>query len=390
MAIENYFEKKLSFKVRKALRYVELYGLRTTLTKIKSQNHIRAQVGFDGPIWKNAAAAQAARASRNVGIIGCGSFSYSTIAYCLSRKNPTFLKGAMDPNPCRARSLAKAYQAEFATTDASLILNDPDIQLVYIASNHATHGDYAVEAIRRGKHVHIEKPHVVNGAQLDALLSAMKDHPESKVFLGFNRPRSALFTRLQSLLAAQAGPLMINWFVAGHAIDDDHWYFKPEERGRILGNLCHWTDLSLVMVDSEHRLPCKITPAAPKGSKSDFVTAMEFADGTMASITFSAKGHTFEGVREILNVHRGDLLAELKDFKSLTIAMGHERKTWTSRVRDHGHSSNILNSYDTAFSDKSQSRNDLNHVDLTARLFLAVREAHEGGQPVILTHRQRA
>jgi predicted dehydrogenase len=387
MAAESYFEKKLSFKIRKAIRYVELYGLKTTITKIKGQNHMRARVGFDGPVWRSAASSQDKSARRNVGIIGCGSFSYSTIAYHLNRKNPSTLKGAMDLDPCRARSLAQSYGAEFATTDASLILTDPDIKLVYIASNHATHGEYAIEAIRNGKHVHIEKPHVVSGKQLEALLAAMKDHPESKVFLGFNRPRSALFIRLQLLLAAQVGPLMINWFVAGHAIDDDHWYFKPEEGGRILGNLCHWTDLSLMMVACEHRLPCKITPAAPTGSKSDFVTALEFADGTMASITFSAKGHTFEGVREILNVHRGDLLAELKDFKSLTIALAHERKTWISRVRDHGHRSNILNSYDQAFSHEPQTQDDLNHIDLTARLFLAVREAHEKGQPIVLTHR---
>ena len=36
---------------------------------------------------------------------------------------------------------------------------------------------------------------------------------------------------------------MINWFIAGHAIDEDHWYYKDEEGGRILGNLCHWTIL---------------------------------------------------------------------------------------------------------------------------------------------------
>jgi hypothetical protein len=37
------------------------------------------------------------------------------------------------------------------------------------------------------------------------------------------------------------------------------------------------------------------------------------------SITFSAKGVTFEGVREVLNVHKGNLLANLMDFHVLTV-----------------------------------------------------------------------
>ena len=37
------------------------------------------------------------------------------------------------------------------------------------------------------------------------------------------------------------------------------------------------------------------------------------------SITFSAKGVTFEGVREVLNVHKGNLLANLMDFHILTV-----------------------------------------------------------------------
>ena len=31
--------------------------------------------------------------------------------------------------------------------------------------------------------------------------------------------------------------MMISWFIAGHNIDSDHWYFNPKEGGRVLGNL---------------------------------------------------------------------------------------------------------------------------------------------------------
>ena len=51
------------------------------------------------------------------------------------------------------------------------IIDDPQIDLIYIASNHYTHAEYAIEALNKGKSVHIEKPHVVNESQLDRLIA---------------------------------------------------------------------------------------------------------------------------------------------------------------------------------------------------------------------------
>lgn len=384
MATESYFEKSLSFKIRKVLRYLELYGVSRTLVKVKGQMHMRAQEGFDTDVWENQGCKTRGSAGKTMGLIGCGSYTYGVIAYYLAKHDKSFLKGAMDTDSTRARSIVKRYDGAYATIDPSVILDDPDIDLVYIASNHASHADYAIEALKRGKSVHIEKPHVVTQAQLDSLIQAMQAQPDLNVFLGFNRPRSVHFTRLRKLLDREAGPLMINWFVAGHAIDDDHWYFKPEEGGRILGNLCHWSDLTLEMIAPEFRLPCRIVPTSPKGTKSDFVTALEFADGSLASITFSAKGHTFEGVREILNVHKGDLLAEIKDFKSLTYARDYTRKKRKSRFRDHGHQANILNSLNVVRGNAAGSKTKPDHIITTARLFLAIREAHETGETITL------
>ena len=61
-------------------------------------------------------------------------------------------------------------------------------------------------------------------------------------------------------LSLESGPMMINWFVAGHEIPDDHWYFKESEGGRILGNLCHWTDLTLQLVGLNNAFPVKLYP----------------------------------------------------------------------------------------------------------------------------------
>lgn len=171
---------------------------------------------------------------------------------------------------------------------------------------------------------------------------------------------------------------MINWFIAGHALDPDHWYFSNEEGGRILGNLCHWTDLTLRMVGVERAFPIQISGVKPAGSESEFVVTMIFADESVAVISFSAKGHTFEGVREYLNVHKGNALATLMDFHVSTIDVGERKTRHKSLRRDHGHRAAIEATL------SGQEPEHLATIVESANLFLAVREAVEEGRTIRL------
>jgi predicted dehydrogenase len=325
------------------------------------------------------------RVKRHVGILGCGNFAYSHIAYYLKKNFGSVIRGVMDPSLHKAASLFEAFDADYYTTDASRIIADPTIDLVFIASNHASHAEYAIACIEAGKHVHIEKPHVVTADQLERLTAAMKAHPESKVFLGFNRPRSRLFRLLREQLDRESGPLMINWFIAGHEIEAGHWYFDEREGGRVLGNLCHWTDLTLHLVGLANAFPCTIVPATPEGAQSDFVVSVMFADRSCASITFSAKGHTFEGVREVLNVHRGNVLANLTDFERLSMERVAEKINHRLMHRDHGHRTNLLHSLSGLRSPDEAPGEKPAYVEATARFFLAIREAIDSGGPVVLS-----
>jgi predicted dehydrogenase len=368
----DYTTTGIGFKIRKAARYVRLYGLSRTLVKIRGQYHMKRQ-------YRELPTPKRAVDNGHIGLIGCGNYAFSNIAYYVALEDRAALRAAMDCDVQRAASLCQHYGLRYYTDDARRIVDDPQIDLVYIASNHASHAEYGIQCIEAGKHVHLEKPHVVSEDQLRRLTDAMKAHPQSRVFLGFNRPRSRLFGMLQQLLQQERGPLMINWFVAGHAISDDHWYFDEKEGGRVLGNLCHWTDLTLHMVGWKVAFPCTIVPATPQGSKSDYVVSVMFADASCASITFSAKGHTFEGVREVLNVHRGNLLANLTDFQVLTTEVVEKRRTRKLAHRDHGHRTNIAHSL------RSPVGEDLSYVRATAKFFLAIRQAIESGEPVTLS-----
>jgi predicted dehydrogenase len=374
----DYTSAPLTFRARKAARYVRLYGPRRTLVKVRGQYHMRTE----GPVRGRRLSGK--RPDAHVGLIGCGNFAFSHIAYFLGRNVGPVIRGAMDIEGARAESIARRYGMHYATHDARRVIEDPDIDLIYIASNHASHAGYAVDALEAGKNVHIEKPHVVDDDQLLRLCRAM-ERTGGRIRLGFNRPASVLGQEARKLLASQAGAMMLNWFVAGHEIPPEHWYYRPEEGGRILGNLCHWTDFSMQMVDPEHRFPVKVSPARGAQADSDIAVAYVFADDSIASITFSAKGHAFEGVREHLSAHRGDVLLALEDFKELRAQRNERRERVRLRFRDHGHESAIMRSYGMSTKGGgSEAGADVSYVWNTAQLFLRTREALEQDRTVVV------
>jgi predicted dehydrogenase len=334
----DYTSQPNVYKLKKFLRYARLYGPRRTLVKTQAQYHMAKR------FRRLPAQPSSAKQDAHVGLLGCGNFAYSHICYFLTKNYGRVVRAAMDVDIHRAASLARRWGAAYYTDDATAIIDDAAIDLIYIASNHASHADYAVKALAQGKSVHIEKPHVVNEEQLGRLCAAMESS-QGSVTLGFNRPGSRLGRVIADSLRSQSGPAMYNWFIAGHRIDPGHWYFKEEEGGRVLGNLCHWTDFVYQLVSPEDRFPIVIRPTSAAISDCDIAVTYVFGDGTVAAITFSAKGHSFEGVRERFAAHRGDVLVAMDDFQRLTVDVADSKQTINQRYRDHGHERAIVGSY---------------------------------------------
>ena len=77
-------------------------------------------------------------------------------------------------------------------------------------------------------------------------------------------------------------------------------------------------------------LPDRIHPTRAEKADSDIAVTYTFGDGSIAAITFSAKGHTFEGVKERFAAHRGNTLITMDDFKTLDVQVVERRQ----RIRD--------------------------------------------------------
>jgi predicted dehydrogenase len=374
----EYVSQPLWFKLRKVLRYWRLYGLSRTWVKVRGQYHMKRRFPTLPAIASRATPAQ------TVGIAGCGNFAYSNIAYYLTKMRGRVIRGAMDVDLNRAASLCLDFRGLYYTDDIGRLIDDPEVKTLFIASNHATHAEYAVRALDAGKSVHIEKPHVVTRQQLVNLCRAI-ERSSGAVSLGFNRPYSPLGLKIREALHADWHPAVMNWFVAGHEIPNDHWYFREEEGGRILGNLCHWIDFMMQMVPRNQRYPIVVTPTRGEASDSNIAVTYLFGDGSIGAITFSSMGHTFEGVRERFAAHSGDIMIRLDDFHELILERVASKHHFRTLFRDHGHEATITASYDRSAGKIPYDRSAmLEYVWESGELFLATKDALDTNRSIVV------
>jgi predicted dehydrogenase len=72
----------------------------------------------------------------------------------------------------RARAFAQAHGIPRAYAGYGHLLEDPDVDAVYVASPHSAHRDLAVAAARAGKHVLVEKALARNVTEVDEIFAA--------------------------------------------------------------------------------------------------------------------------------------------------------------------------------------------------------------------------
>lgn len=159
------------------------------------------------------------------------------------------VSGVYDPDVGRASALAAKLGAVcFATLD-QLLASDAEIAVV--ATTNDALQPSAVQALKAGKHVLLEKPAAVNIAQLDEL-DATARSAERAVKIGFNHRFHPAIWKLRELIDCGAlGELMFLRASYGHGGRlgmESEWRFSPErggggellDQGVHLLDLIHW------------------------------------------------------------------------------------------------------------------------------------------------------
>lgn len=94
----------------------------------------------------------------NWGFIGCGEVTEKKSGPAFNEVEGSQVVAVMSRSENKARSYAERHHVHKWYTDASELIEDPDVNAVYIATPPSSHATFAIMAMRAGKPCYIEKP----------------------------------------------------------------------------------------------------------------------------------------------------------------------------------------------------------------------------------------
>lgn len=106
------------------------------------------------------------------GLIGCGDISEKRVAPALRDLENCELVTVNRANYTKAKDFARQFGARKWTKDWREILDDEEVQAVYIATPVYLHAEMTIAAAEAGKHVLCEKPMGMNTKECDDMIDA--------------------------------------------------------------------------------------------------------------------------------------------------------------------------------------------------------------------------
>jgi 1,5-anhydro-D-fructose reductase (1,5-anhydro-D-mannitol-forming) len=133
------------------------------------------------------------------GIIGCGDVCEIKSGPAFSKIPNSSLVAVMRRDAAKAKDYASRHGVPKFYTDAQQLINDPEINAIYVATPPAQHEEYAIQSMQAGKPVYVEKPIALHAAACSRMIEASKKH-EIPVSGAYYRRELPLFNKVKSLL----------------------------------------------------------------------------------------------------------------------------------------------------------------------------------------------
>lgn len=282
-------------------------------------------------------------------LIGAGSFARSSHLPNMRALNSLYhLRAVVNRTGPSAKAVGQQFGADYVSTDPAEVLADPEVDAVLIATRHHLHGSLALAALKASKHVLVEKPMTLDPDELAELKifyadgsgegpNAVSERGKPILLTGYNRRFSPYAVRMKALVNKRNAPFILNYRINAGYIPQDHWVHGAEGGGRNLGEACHIYDLFTFLADSEitsisaHAIK---SGTAHYGRNDNFVATMSFAEGSVATLTYTALGHK-DYPKETAELYVDGKIAVLDDYKTLTV-LGSNKLSLKTRRQDKG------------------------------------------------------
>ena len=135
----------------------------------------------------------------NWGIIGCGDVCEVKSGPAFSKVANSKLVAVMRRDLDKAKDFANRHGVPKYYAEAAELINDKEVNSIYIATPPSSHESYLEMALKAGKPVYVEKPVTVNSASVERMMEMEKNH-DDKVSVAHYRRGLPLFNKIKQLV----------------------------------------------------------------------------------------------------------------------------------------------------------------------------------------------
>ena len=135
------------------------------------------------------------------GIIGCGNVTELKSGPAFSKVADSRLVAVMRRNAALAEDYASRHKVPKFYTNADNLINDKEINAVYIATPPGSHAEYAIKVLEAGKPVYIEKPMALNYKEC-LRINETAEKFKLPVFVAYYRRTLPGFLKIRNLIEA--------------------------------------------------------------------------------------------------------------------------------------------------------------------------------------------
>jgi len=121
-----------------------------------------------------------------IGVVGAGRIGKLHVGNLMTRVSNASVVAVTDVVADSAKALAEKYGIPKVYGDYKALVNDPEIDAVFVCSSTDTHSIIAYDAVMAGKHVFCEKPIDFDLARIEKVIDAV-EKTGVKFQVGFNR-----------------------------------------------------------------------------------------------------------------------------------------------------------------------------------------------------------
>lgn len=136
------------------------------------------------------------------GIIGVGNVTEVKSGPAFSKVKNSSIEIVMRRDLEKVKDYALRHSIKNYSNNAEDVLNNPNVDAIYVATPPSTHAEYAIRAAKAKKHVYVEKPMATSYEECSMMIKACEDNGV-KLFVAYYRRELDYFKKIKELVESK-------------------------------------------------------------------------------------------------------------------------------------------------------------------------------------------